>query len=202
MNKSDLIEYICQLLNISLDSDLVYMDISNSLDTVKDLPMFQKDLKSRVANLNDNYKYLNGFQKFVKFMDEYEKKILQLSDNEYDKIDELTQGLYKKLCWYFDELKWHNPTKEQLKRQVWKTHQYHGKDMINDKESKICDTIGDTGKIYRLAVSNKPKLETEIKKIATSFVYTRKKQDNLIGYKDDENKIDGKMMQLLNGNKN
>ena len=82
MNKNDLIEYIALALNIDISNKIVYLEINEELNSVKDFNLFRQELKSRVANLNDDFRYLNGFQKFLKFMNEFKIKQLPKRDDE------------------------------------------------------------------------------------------------------------------------
>lgn len=187
ITKADLIEYIANLLNIDISVNLIYLDISEELENIKDLGLFRKELKARVANLNDDYKYLNGFQKFTKIVEDYNKILLVPTPREHDLINTFCDNLFNKLTWYFCELQWLKPTKQQLEKQIWKNHEYQGADIVNEKESKVCDLIGDTFEIYRLSTQNKPLLQSRIKEIVCGLNKERKVK--ALGFKTSAPKL-------------
>lgn len=188
INLSDLVDYIALLLNFEIKGKLIYLDVVQELETIKDLSEFRKTLKERVGNLNDDYKFLNGFQKFTKIVEEYKKSKVLITDTENINIHKFVDKLYSKLTWYFDELAWKRPTEEQIKVQQWKNHKAGTESLFNQKELKVCDELGDNLTIYRMATKNKPQLRDEILNVVTMLTITKKKND-LVALGNSQNKM-------------
>jgi len=175
---SDLIDYLTMMLNFEIKGKLVYLDVVEELEKIPDLAEFRKEVKSRVSNLNDDYKYLNGFQKFTKIVEDYKSKKIVLNQEEQTKTYIWIERLYQNLTWYFDELAWSNPTVWQLDHHEWKNFKRgkKGEDekdwklLFNEKELKVCDKIGDTKEIYRLATKRKPELREKIETIVNGLI--------------------------------
>jgi len=71
MNAKQVVEYICEVLNIQTSNPLIVLDMVEDLKGIKDMQEFRTNIKSRIANLNDDYKYLSGYQKFIKVVNDY-----------------------------------------------------------------------------------------------------------------------------------
>lgn len=187
MTKNELIQYIATLLNLDTTPDYIYMDVSEELTIIKDYSLFIKEFKSLLGTLKQQLEYKTAFQKFVFIMQHINDKKLELTDSENDFITAWCDNLFSKLTWYFDELAFLKPTKEQLNRQIWKNHIYKGVEMINEKESQVCDIIGDTKEIYRLVTQNKPLLQSKIREIVMDL--RKKKKQGIIQIEDKSNPI-------------
>ena len=74
MKAEQIIDYLCEVLNINSSNTLIMLDMLEDLKEVQNLAEFRKYIKSRVANLNDEYRYLTGYQKFIKLVDNFNKE--------------------------------------------------------------------------------------------------------------------------------
>lgn len=176
MDKVSLIEYLGRVINLNMKDNLNYMEVSESLDTISQSKYleFKKFLTEQAGS--EKYSYSTSFQKFIGIFSDFKKNQLLLSDEEHCQVSIFCDKLYYKVTWYFDELKWLNPTKEQLEKQIWKNHQYEDKSLISEKEEQVVDKIGDTFEIYRLVTQNKPQLKEKIEKIVRELVSNKKKK--------------------------
>ncbi len=172
--------YLCNVLNIKTDSSYVILDIQEELESISDLAEFRLFIKSHISKVSHDLEYMSGFQKFLFLVEKFNNKRLALSDKEFDSISLWCNVLYKKLTWYFGELQWLNPTKEQLKAQIWKNHQYEDKDLISPKEEQVVDIIGDTFELYRLATQRKNELQDKIREVVSQLVKDKKKNTLLL----------------------
>jgi hypothetical protein len=183
LNRSDLIDYISKLLNLEISGKLIYLDVSEALDGVSDIGMFRNELKLRVANLNDDYKYLNGFQKFTKIMSDYNKKQLALNPKELDYVVMFCDRLYGKLTEIFEIVRFDKiPTKDQLLN-IDLDHCIGGDGNLyfEEREIKVYNKIGDVVELYRLSTQNKPLLKNKIESIVNELIVQKKKVKLQIG---------------------
>ena len=97
MNSEMIVNYLCEVLNIKTDNTLIVLDMVEDLKTIKDLAEFKNYIKSRVANLNDDYRYLTGYQKFIKLVDNFNgEKEDQLKLTVLDGVEEKVNKLINK----------------------------------------------------------------------------------------------------------
>ncbi len=97
MNSQMVVDYLCEVLNIKTDNTLLILDMVEDLKTIQDLAEFKFYIKSRVANLNDEYRYLSGYQKFIKLVDNFNKENKQnLQVGLFDDVEEKINKLIKK----------------------------------------------------------------------------------------------------------
>jgi hypothetical protein len=157
--------------------------VSEALDGVSDIGMFRNELKLRVANLNDDYKYLNGFQKFTKIMSDYNKKQLALNPKELDYVVMFCDRLYGKLTEIFEIVRFDKiPTKDQLLN-IDLDHCIGGDGNLyfEEREIKVYNKIGDVVELYRLSTQNKPLLKNKIESIVNELIVQKKKVKLQIG---------------------
>lgn len=174
---SDFIDYLTMMLNFEIKGKLIYLDVVEELEKVSDLSEFRKEVKDRVSNLNDDYKYLNGFQKFTKIMQDYNSKRFSLTHNENDKVTIYCDKLYNKLTDFFEvvrEIK--APTTEQLQNIDLDNTKTPSGLYFNTKDIQVYKEIGDTKELYRLSTQNKPRLQEIIKNIVLDLVKQKKEK--------------------------
>tara|TARA_R110000851_G_scaffold205185_2_gene357168 strand:- start:206 stop:793 length:588 start_codon:yes stop_codon:yes gene_type:complete len=185
MTKEELIEFIKIILNLDTTPSYIYLDVSNSLDNIKDYEMFIKEFKSLYSTLKLQLEYKTAFQKFLIIMEVFNNQRYALTHKENDNVEKWRNALYSKVTWYFDELSWLNPTEEQLINQVWQNHQNKGKNMFSIKELQVCNLIGETKELYRLTTKNKPLLMEKIKSITLDLIKQNKSGTVAIGYENN-----------------
>ena len=178
MNKSLLIEYIERIINLNMKDNLNYMEVSESLDSIPESKYLEfKDFVSEQKE-NTKYNYYTPFQKFIGIFADYNKKQIVYTQLEQTKTYRWIEKLYQNLTWYFDELAWCKPTEWQLDHHEWKNFKRgkRGEDekdwklLFNEKELIVCDKIGDTKEIYRLATKRKPELREKIETIVNGLI--------------------------------
>lgn len=185
INVKDLIDYISSLLNFEISGKLIYLDVVEELESITDLGMFRRELKSRVAHLNNDYKYLNGLQKFTKIVNEYKKKQLELKPKEHDYVVMFCDKLFSKLTDVFEEVRMFRvPTLKQIKNidldnTKFKTKNKDKTLYFEEREIKVYKMIGDVVELYRLATQNKVLLQEKIKEAVLKLV-EQKKTDALL----------------------
>jgi len=184
---SDLIDYVGMLLNFEIKGKLIYLDVVESLEAMSDLAEFRKELKGRVGNLNDDYKYLNGFQKFIKIVEDYNKKKLALTQKENIQIEDFKTKLYNKLTDICEEIRRDKiPTVEYIKSIDFNNIKNFDKTMyFEPKEIKVNNILGDSLELYRLSTQNKPLLQEKIREIILDLVNKKKTDTVAIVYENN-----------------
>lgn len=158
MNHKEILEYICELLNINLKNKLVsdkilmtLKDMSVSYDLVK----FGDFLESSFNY--ERFKFLSGYQKFLAMANEFKKENKpKLDELSSQRVYTYSQSLVKKLTDISFEIDYQAKIKGiDLKAiNIAKTYENN----LSDKDIEICKIIG-YRLIYNLAISNIPKLE-------------------------------------------
>lgn len=182
MNIEDLLEYLCDLLNIKTENDLVIDDILQELEQLEDGKAFINFVKT---NMNHNdYKYLTGFQKFIAMAKKFKGNNTVITDKEHDSIVKFADTLYTKLTDLFLYIQNESYTRSQIDNIDWKhTKCPDGNDYFTDKEIIVVDELGDTFAIYEASTRSRYKLFDKLKNIAIQKTLT-KKQNMAIGMQD------------------
>jgi len=167
---SKVIEY----LGIRLNSQETLALVSEELMKVKNSDNFVVFVRENLNN--SKLAYLTPIQKLFKLVDIYVDRI-SLANNVTNKhIDLFCKNLYNKITDYFLMLEDKNPTINQLKAHQWHTFQYRGKNLISEKEVIVCNLLGDTPYIYRLATRNRSVLIDRITQIVHNLAKEKRKQ--------------------------
>jgi hypothetical protein len=91
-----LTEYICEILNIKADNELVVADIQSKIALVNDVAAYTDYVRSEFNK--DAYEFMTGFQKFISITDKYlkiqEDKILE---PQYEKAEKYAKHLSAKV---------------------------------------------------------------------------------------------------------
>lgn len=161
MDRTDVLKYLCTVLNISTDSDLIIMDIADDLTKIHDLALFRSYIKENM--LNSKYQYLTGYQKFVGLMNDFQRDSKpKLDAITEQKVFNFSDTLYKKTCDVFDMVNWHIQTGKTLDQFVMEKS-------FNEKEMAVLNSIGTKQEILNLVKFGKTKLESKIKEVIIGF---------------------------------
>jgi len=187
MTKEDLIEFIKIILNLDTTPSYIYLDVSNSLDNIKDYEMFIKEFKSLYSTLKLQLEYKTAYQKFLMIMEVINNQRFALLDREVIQIEDFKTKLYNKLtdiCEYLREDK--IPTIEYIKNVDFNNIKNADKsNYFEPKEIKINNILGNGLEIYRLSTQNKPLLQKKIKAIVLDLVNKKKTNTLAIDYKNN-----------------
>ena len=162
--ESKFVFFISQLLNISIEDEIMVTDIENTLREIVDIPAFIEFVKERFDY--SAYEFKTGYQKFValardfkkehkpKLDDETEMKVYNYKSILKSKLTTIAQKIYEAI-----QTKCNKDTKVGISQTFIKC--------LKDKDIETCKMIGDFKTIYRLALNNIPKLEIELEKAIT-----------------------------------
>jgi len=187
MTKEELIEFIKIILNLDTTPSYIYLDVSNSLDNIKDYEMFIKEFKSLYSTLKLQLEYKTAYQKFLMIMEVINNQRFELSQKEITQIEDFKTKLYNKLtdiCEYLREDK--IPTVEYIKNIDFNNIKNSDKTMyFEPKEIKVNLILGDSLELYRLSTQNKTLLQERIKEIIIDLVKQNKTNKVAIDYKNN-----------------
>ena len=187
MTKEELIEFIKIILNLDTTPSYIYLDVSNSLDNIKDYEMFIKEFKSLYSTLKLQLEYKTAYQKFLMIMEVINNQRFALLDKEVIQIEDFKTKLYNKLtdiCEYLREDK--IPTVEYIKNIDFNNIKNADKTMyFEPKEIKVNLILGDSLELYRLSTQNKTLLQERIKEIIIDLVKQNKTNKVAIDYKNN-----------------
>ena len=187
MTKEELIEFIKIILNLDTTPSYIYLDVSNSLDNIKDYEMFIKEFKSLYSTLKLQLEYKTAYQKFLMIMEVINNQRFELSQKEITQIEDFKTKLYNKLtdiCEYLREDK--IPTVEYIKNIDFNNIKNADKTMyFEPKEIKVNLILGDSLELYRLSTQNKTLLQERIKEIVLNLVKQNKTKQVAIGYENN-----------------
>ena len=187
MTKRESIEFIKIILNLDTTPSYIYLDVSNSLDNIKDYEMFIKEFKSLYSTLKLQLEYKTAYQKFLIIMEVFNNKRFALTQTENIQIEDFKTKLYNKLtniCEYLREDK--TPTVEYIKNIDFNNIKNSDKTMyFEPKEIKVNLILGDSLEIYRLSTQNKTLLQEKIKDIILDLVKQNKKNKITIDYENN-----------------
>ena len=162
--ESKFVFFISQLLNISIEDEIMVTDIENTLREIVDIPAFIEFVKNRFNY--SAYQFMTGYQKFIalakdfradnklKLDDETEQKVYDYKSILTSKLTTIAQKIYEAV-----QTKCNKDTKVDISQTFIKC--------LKDKDIETCKMIGDFKTIYRLALNNIPELEKEIEKALT-----------------------------------
>lgn len=83
MQINNLIEYITNILSIKKENIYLIDDMVEELESISDLKAFKDYLKAKITT--DPYKYLNGYQKFMRAIAEYKNLGSESKDEVIEK---------------------------------------------------------------------------------------------------------------------
>lgn len=190
MTKKESIEFIKIILNLDTTPSYIYLDVSNSLDNIKDYEMFIKEFKSLYGTLKLQLEYKTAFQKFLLIMEVFNNQRFALTKIEQQQKYKFIDELYENLTWYFNILSEGMPTDWELENHKWK-HFKRGKKgqeekiLFNEKKLKVCNMLGNTRELYRLSTKRKTQLKESIEIIVDKLIKENKTNKVAIGYENN-----------------
>ena len=187
MTKKESIELIKIILNLDTTPSYIYLDVSNSLDNIKDYEMFIKEFKSLYGTLKLQLEYKTAFQKFLIIMEVFNNQRFALLDKEVIQIEDFKTKLYNKLTNICEEIRRDKiPTIEYIKNIDFNNIRNFDKTMYFEiKEIKVNLILGDSLELYRLSTQNKTLLQEKIKEIVLDLVKQKKTEQVAITYENN-----------------
>lgn len=170
MNHQQILEYICELLNINLKNKLVSDKILMTLEDMSvsyDLVKFGDFLESSFNY--ERFRYLTGYQKFLSMANEFKRdNELKLSDEMEMKALSYTDELFQKVTTVTDELNFYIQTNKKSIDEInlFETLKKYG---LKNHHINILKHIGDKKKVFTLSVYGKH----EFKELIGSIVFKK-----------------------------
>lgn len=166
MNFQEILEYLCELLNINLKNKLVSDDILEDLIKMSNeynLNDFRLFIKEKINY--ERFRYLTGYQKFIAMANEFKKENkLELSEEMQIKALSYSDELFSKVTTILDYVNFELQTKgksiddldlfETLKKNGLESHQL-----------KVIQAIGSKKKVMTLCLYSKQELKATIESI-------------------------------------
>lgn len=166
MNHQEILEYLCELLNINLKNKLVSDDILEDLIKMGNeynLNDFRLFIKEKINY--ERFRYLTGYQKFIAMANEFKKENkLELSEEMQIKALSYSDELFSKVTTILDYVNFELQTKgksiddldlfETLKKNGLESHQL-----------KVVQAIGNKKKVMTLCLYSKQELKATIESI-------------------------------------
>lgn len=166
MNFQEILEYLCELLNINLKNKLVSDDILEDLIKMSNeynLNDFRLFIKEKINY--ERFRYLTGYQKFIAMANEFKKENkLELSEEMQIKALSYSDELFSKVTTILDYVNFELQTKgksiddldlfETLKKNGLESHQL-----------KVIQAIGSKKKVMTLCLYSKQELMATIESI-------------------------------------
>lgn len=163
MNHQQILEYICELLNINLKNKLVsdkilmtLKDMSVSYDLVK----FGDFLESSFNY--ERFRYLTGYQKFLSMANEFKRdNELKLSDEMENKALNYTDELFQKVTTVTDEINFYI---QENKKSIDDINLFETlkKSGLANHHIATLKAIGDKKKVFTLSVYGKEEFKALI----------------------------------------
>ena len=161
--ESKFVFFISQLLNISIEDEIMVNDIENTLREIVDIPAFIEFVKNRF-NYN-TYQFMTGYQKFIALAKDFRKDNEPKLDQETEmKVYNYTTRLLSKITNFAFALNFEIQEKGYDLKAIKMDKTFEK--VLNEKDIEVCKVIG-FDNIYKLANYNIPKLEAELEKAIT-----------------------------------
>lgn len=197
MNFQEILEYICELLNINLKNKLVsdkilmtLKDMSVSYDLVK----FGDFLESSFNY--ERFRYLTGYQKFIAMANEFKKENkLELSEEMQIKALTYSEDLFKRVTTICDEVNFELQTKGKKidDLDLFATFKRNG---LENHHIKVISSLGSKETVFAMAIHSKMELELKIASIVHKKALV-KQYPQLQNKKSEDVKV---LERLKNGN--
>ena len=166
MNHQQILEYLCELLNINLKNKLVSDDILDDLKkmsqeySLNDFRLFIKD------KINyERFKYLTGYQKFIAMANEFKKENkLELSEEMQIKALTYSEDLFKRVTTICDEVNLELQTRGKKidDLDLFATFKING---LENHHIGVLKLLGSKETIFAMAIHSKMELELKIASI-------------------------------------
>ena len=161
--ESKFVFFISQLLNISIEDEIMVNDIENTLREIVDIPAFIEFVKNRFNY--SAYQYMTGYQKFIALARDFRVDNKPKLDQETEmKVYNYTTRLLSKITNFAFALNFEIQEKGYDLKAIKMDKTFEK--VLNEKDIEVCKVIG-FDNIYKLANCNIPKLEAELEKAIT-----------------------------------
>ena len=166
MNFQEILEYLCELLNINLKNKLVsdkilmtLKDMSVSYDLIK----FGDFLESSFNY--ERFKYLTGYQKFIAMANEFKKENkLELSEEMQIKALTYSEDLFKRVTTILDEVNFELQIKSKTidDLDLFATFKING---LEKHHIGVLKLLGSKKELFHLSIYGKEELSRRIESI-------------------------------------
>lgn len=188
MNHQQILEYLCELLNINLKNKLVSDDILDDLKKMSqeyNLNDFRLFIKDKINY--ERFRYLTGYQKFIAMANEFKKENkLELSQEMQIKALTYSEDLFKRVTTICDEVNFELQTKgkkiEDLN--LFETFKING---LENHHIKVIASLGSKETIFAMSVYGKADLMARIESIVNKKAL--EKQYPQLAIKNDGAKV-------------
>lgn len=196
MNFQEILEYLCELLNINLKNKLVSDDILDDLKKMSveyNLNDFRLFIKEKINY--DRFRYLTGYQKFIAMANEFKKdNKLELSEEMQTKALTYSQDLFQRITAILDEVNFELQIKSKTIEDLNMRRTFL-KNGLKEHDIKVLRVVGDKKTLLHLCNYGKDELSRRIESIVNKKAlvqqYPQLKQKN----------VDMKVLERLkNGN--
>ena len=180
--QKDFLEYICEVLNINSTNSMIILDIREGLKEVQDLIGFRLFIKGCITNLNDEYRYLTGYQKFIKLVDSFNKENKEKLENiVLDGMEQKVNDLIHKCRLIVRKLELDRPNNYPIEKLSYKNIPNY----FENSEINLLETVGGFKRWFRDYDENdfKEDLLKQVRKLRLQF-HTKQ-----IGTKQDTKSI-------------
>lgn len=166
MNHQQILEYLCELLNINLKNKLVSDDILDDLKKMSqeyNLNDFRLFIKDKINY--ERFKYLTGYQKFIAMANEFKKENkLELSEEMQIKALTYSEDLFKRVTTICDEVNFELQTKGKKidDLDLFATFKING---LENHHIKVISSLGSKETIFAMAIYGKEDLRARIESI-------------------------------------
>ncbi len=166
MNFQQILEYLCELLNINLKNKLVSDDILDDLKKMSqeyNLNDFRLFIKDKINY--ERFRFLTGYQKFIAMTNEFKKENkLELSEEMQIKALTYSEDLFKRVTNLLDEINFElqEKRKDIKELNLKKTFLKNG---FKEYDIKVLRAVGDKNKLMHLSVYGKDELSRTIESI-------------------------------------
>ena len=166
MNHQEILEYLCELLNINLKNKLVSDDILEDLIKMSkeyNLNDFRLFIKEKINY--ERFRYLTGYQKFIAMANEFKKENkLELSEEMQIKALTYSDELFCKVTTILDYVNFELQTKGKSidDLDLFETLKKNG---LENHHISVLNAVGSKKEIFTLSVYGKDELKLKIASI-------------------------------------
>lgn len=198
MKKNDVIKYLRDLFNFTVDNELTMNDIMQEISNLNDFNSFIQFSKERLKY--SKYEYLNGYQKFVSIANDYRKENKpKLNADEDYKVRLYSEKLYSRVNYVFEEIDYRTKIGMDIndKRINMFLYNEFGEDQ---KALEVLNKIGNRSEILNKLRSDRNGLLDHIKRIVYSLSLKSKYPQIENKDKNTHSKTETMLKHLVNKN--
>lgn len=198
MKKNDVIKYLRDLFNFTVDNELTMNDIMQEISNLNDFNSFIQFSKERLKY--SKYEYLNGYQKFVSIANDYRKENKpKLNADEDYKVRLYSEKLYSRVNYVFEEIDYRTKIGMDIndKRINMFLYNEFGEDQ---KALEVLNKIGNRSEILNKLRSDRNGLLDHIKRIVYSLSLKSKYPQIENKDKNTHNRTETMLKHLVNKN--